>query len=373
MSNGGSDFVHLSATPSVAHDASSSNQSDLSGLSNDKHVRMGRGLVKVRRYESEAGRGSKRSPTSPISPVSTDDNEILGPSQKRRWFQVPLRRRNISVGGIPTDKYVSSSAKRGEIKSWVDMQARERWDSQERPEVRPATFDIRREPVDQERSLTPTPSRSDLSIDPRYNAASPSSLTGNSYDTPASSRGMSPLRAPLPRSPEDEDEDGRALLEALGLGDPHSLAEQTETPEDTHVQDISDCESEAGEHPVPQLSYVLPQIRPLPAIPLLPTTSSLEFQAQSNSQLNIAPPLHDSQDAYAYVFGSSPRSSAQYRESMCPPPPYVSRYSAMLNRPTISRQDMEALQQRLRGMEIPEVAPLAIRKRDDKLSRSTGV
>jgi hypothetical protein len=131
MSTEGSDFVRATAAATFGHGSSSSNQSDLSTPTTAKHVRMGRGLVKVTRYENEVHRG-KRSPVSPVSLAASSplgDDASPGQSPRRKWFNTPiLRRRNVSLGGgLPITKDLSMSARRGDIKSWVDTQVQEGW------------------------------------------------------------------------------------------------------------------------------------------------------------------------------------------------------------------------------------------------------
>jgi hypothetical protein len=133
MSIEGSDSIRATATSAVGYGSSSSNHSDLSTPTTVEHVRMGRGLVKVIRYENEAHRG-KRPPVSPVSPASASsplsDGTNPGQSSRRKWFNTPLlRRRNVSLGGgLPTTKDLSTSTRHGDIKSWVNTQVREGWD-----------------------------------------------------------------------------------------------------------------------------------------------------------------------------------------------------------------------------------------------------
>lgn len=87
------------------------------------HIRMGRGMVAVKRYENE-GSIKKRSSkplltrSSPSSPVET----APGQEPKRKWYSPSLlkRKRNVSLSGVggPQD-----------IKSWADgVRTEEPWD-----------------------------------------------------------------------------------------------------------------------------------------------------------------------------------------------------------------------------------------------------
>lgn len=87
------------------------------------HIRMGRGMVAVKRYESEGSKNKKplTSPivrSSPSSPVET----IPGQEPKRKWYNPSLlsRKRNVSLGGV-------SGAQ--DIQSWANaVQFQESWD-----------------------------------------------------------------------------------------------------------------------------------------------------------------------------------------------------------------------------------------------------
>ncbi|KAG8737516.1 hypothetical protein FRC10_008096 [Ceratobasidium sp. 414] len=353
---------------SVRRGAPSSNRSGPASADSG-HIRMGRGLVKVKKYEEEASRGSKWSPTSPTSSTSpTSPTPISGAlgGSIQKWFQPLLRSRNVSFGGAsPRENDLLVSVKRGEIKSWVSRQPHhEMWAPASRDDlgVRPAH--IRGYESDRDSARTPTihstSSRPTLSIDPHSDASS-SIHTGDSFDTTASSQRTSPLQHLSPRGEEGEVEDGRILLEALGVKDPTSVPEQADPlgqgqPQNNNLSDPMPGSDELA----PQPPCILTPVRPLPPIPLLSPSLSTQPQVK-----RVVPQPRDSQDAYTYVFDSSPRSS-QYRVSSGPPPPYASRYSAILDRPGITSEDITALQQHLRGLELPEVAPLEIRKRDDR-------
>jgi hypothetical protein len=129
-----------------------------------------------------------------------------------------------------------------------------------------------------------------------------------------------------------EDEDRLILLEALGLT-PHTQSvpiegegnEQGEhgnhlvTQEELHNTPTS--VPTVSHTPVTQPSA----IRRLPALP-----SSAQPPAPNQSKMIHGLP-RDSQDALDYVFGSNPGSSPHIDSpgSNGPPPPYVSRQSAM--------------------------------------------
>ncbi|KAG9097728.1 hypothetical protein FS749_005661 [Ceratobasidium sp. UAMH 11750] len=155
MSNAGSDFVHVAATRSIGHGTPSTSRSEPASADSE-HIRIGRSLVKVKRYQNEASRGSRWPPTSPTSPASpTPLTPIPSPTEgtiqerafKRKWFQPPfIRRRNVSLGGIsPGGDDLLVPAKRGEIRSWVSGQPHHgMWvsASQDDLDVRPASATI---------------------------------------------------------------------------------------------------------------------------------------------------------------------------------------------------------------------------------------
>lgn len=199
--------------------------------------------------------------------------------------------------------------------------------------------------------------------------------------------------SPVPNSideiDEEEDEDGRILLEALGLAEPAVGIQLVEQPNDdyTHNEDpvelndelelyqeeqqleVGEHESYSDEPPTPTPI----RLRPLPIPPQFrpPIQFQPPVQREAQNHITNVPPPHDSQDAFTYVFGPTPRSSvyANRRESNAPPPPYASRQSAMLDRHR-SRprpEDLYLLEQQLAGLALPEVPPLSIRRRDGRL------
>ncbi|KAG9104371.1 hypothetical protein FRC06_003177 [Ceratobasidium sp. 370] len=383
MSNTGSDSARVAATTSTRHGTPSSNRSEPTSADSG-HIRMGRGLVKVKRYEKEASRGSNWSPTSPTSPASVasptspvpptpTSSPLEGQERafRRRWFQPPfMRRRNVSFGAVSSGgDDLLASVKRGEIKSWVSRQPHHgMWapTSRDDLDVRPTSpfVYIRGYESDRESARTPTirsaPSRPALSIGP-YSDASSSICTGDSFDTTASSQRAPPLQNLSPRSEEDTHEDGRILFEALGLQNPTPVPEQADSLDQGQPQSNNLSDPMLGpDEFTPQLPCNLAPVRPLPPIP----SSSPSSSVQPQGERAVPQPSH-SQDAYTYVFGYSPRSS-QHRASNGPPPPYASRYSTILDRPGVASEDLMELERHLHGMALPQVAPLDIRKRDDK-------
>jgi hypothetical protein len=207
--------------------------------------------------------------------------------------------------------------------------------------------------------MSSPPSRPELS-----NPTAPLIRTGDPPKSAATSRRMSPLLNEVKDDDESEDENGRILLEALGLGQSTPVAKQAEQPneEDNQASNLSEPTAE----PRRQLYDISPRIRPLPALPSLPSFAPIELEPRPAVQITVPLPC-DSEDAHSYIFGSTgPRSSTQHRGSACPPPPYASRYSALFDRPPVTQDDYMALQRQMRGLALPEVAPLTIRKRDEK-------
>jgi hypothetical protein len=106
MSAAGSSFVQVSSPSTLDHGSSCSDPSESSMLTG-KHVRVGRGFVKVSRYEHEASRGARQPPLSPTSPhfasSRADDDTAIGQVRKRKWYPACFRRRRcISLGdGLP--------------------------------------------------------------------------------------------------------------------------------------------------------------------------------------------------------------------------------------------------------------------------------
>ncbi|KAG8736491.1 hypothetical protein FRC12_017576 [Ceratobasidium sp. 428] len=374
MSNEGSDFAYIPAGRSAGHDTLSSSRSGAASPSIE-YVRVGRGFVKVKRYENEATQGGKRPPSSPISPTSIQNlftSAISGQSPKRKWFVVPLvKRRKTSTGGESpvAERGITPEARRDVTEIWVNRQTHETWAvaSQNGSEVRSQQPASVQDESDGSSAFASTIrfalARPELSISPYSDESSSSIHTSSSFDFPASLQRASPLRNYFLQSDEDQDEDGRVLLEALGFAVPPGSATEQEdlAPNEVppQINNLSDP-LPGPDEPSLQVPRIMTPSRPLPAIPV---SHPPQRQVLPTFQTTPTPP-NDSQDAYQYVFGANPGTSApQHRQSVAPPPPYASRYSTLLDRPDITSEDMAVLQQHLGGAQLPEVAPLEIGRR----------
>ncbi|KAF8608884.1 hypothetical protein BDV93DRAFT_518931 [Ceratobasidium sp. AG-I] len=371
------------------------------------HIRMGRGMVAVKRYESE-GSKSKRPFTPPFtrSSPSSPVEIIPGQETKRKWYNTPLlgRKRNVSLGSVRGTR---------DVQSWANaVRAQESWDEITQSEGGPSLSTITSsddlsssQGSSSLRHSLRLPTHRSLSSSVRTDPSSPFARPNELPEPVFLPKPTSPIPASIDEVGEDEDEDGRILLEALGLAEPTN-PQSMEQPADDYThdeyspelneeprfeveveaeaehereeqqQEIEVPASHLDEPPTPtpirlRPLPIPPQFRPpvqpqhQPQLPLAPL-----FQPEHRSNLiNVSPP-HDSQDAFAYVFGPTPRSSlyADRRESSAPPPPYVSRQSAMLDRhrPRPRPEDVYVLEQQLAGLALPDVPPLSIRRREDK-------
>ncbi|KAG9126925.1 hypothetical protein FRC07_001389 [Ceratobasidium sp. 392] len=245
MSREGPGFIHVVRPTSAGHDTSSSNRSN-SALGNVEHIRVGRGYVKVKTYENEASRGAARSPVSPTSPTSTQSPTVSGRTRKQKLLQLLKPKKNSLAGALSAEQELTPSIKRGEIRSWVDRQARERWDStsQTDSEARTEFSDVRRDESDRDSALTPTISfvapQPELSTSPYSDGSSSSIRTSISYDTSASFPRLSPLQNYMARNQEEQDADGRAYLDAvIGFERPTTVPEEEYLPQ-PQINNLSD-------------------------------------------------------------------------------------------------------------------------------------
>ncbi|KAJ1304376.1 hypothetical protein OPQ81_005528 [Rhizoctonia solani] len=182
---------------------------------------------------------------------------------------------------------------------------------------------------------------------------------GSSSPPPPSSAQNMYNQSPSTHNETEEDRlrDGQLLLDLLGVNNNPS----TSPPTTEHIRPyrLPIPIPEPEPDPEPGLGPELetdqastPRVRRLPPVPV-------QFPVPV---LNIVPP-HDSQDAFAYVFGPNHRSTHMEQRVSTAPPPYVARQSAMLDRHMRPIREQPILPDHKREMPLPPVAPLTIRRK----------
>ncbi|KAF8706005.1 hypothetical protein RHS03_05151, partial [Rhizoctonia solani] len=347
-------FTHVEAPSSIGHGSlqtsplrpSSSRVPNAQGVT---YVRVGRGIVPTTRYEKSAARGrSNADEFATTSTYSPDGETSPGGSTKPKWYKQPfIRGRNMSLQGILSGRSSTSTVSN---KSPIIHQ-----------EAELPIIDVAPPPpVDRGAQNEAGPSklrkpRSQSPLTPTYTPPSPTHPITRTQRIPSSTLPLRSVQSMFLQNPNtrahnvtEDDEDGQLLLDLLGVTE-RPLTHLRE-PEQSQLQHIPTSEPELEPEPEPEQRLTPPPVRRLPIPPQFPAPV-----------LNIPPP-HDSQDAFAYVFGPTPRSSFIDPRGSIPPPPYVQRQSAVLDRymnPTRNQSPSDH-----KTGDLPPVAPLSIRRRD---------
>ncbi|KAF8678079.1 hypothetical protein RHS04_05579 [Rhizoctonia solani] len=347
-------FTHVEAPSSIGHGSlqtsplgpSSSRAPNAQGVT---YVRVGRGIVPTTRYEKSAARGRSNADEFATSSMYSPDGETSpGGSTKPKWYKQPfIRGRNMSLQGILSGRSSTSTVSN---KSPIIHQ-----------EAELPIIDVAPPPpVDRGAQNEAGPSklrkpRSQSPLTPTYTPPSPTHPITRTRRIPSSTLPLRSVQSMFLQHPNtrahnvtEDDEDGQLLLDLLGVTE-RPLTHLRE-PEQSQLQHIPTSEPELEPEPEPEQRLTPPPVRRLPIPPQFPAPV-----------LNIPPP-HDSQDAFAYVFGPTPRSSFVDPRGSIPPPPYVQRQSAVLDRymnPTRNQSPSDH-----KTGDLPPVAPLSIRRRD---------
>ncbi|CAE6482707.1 unnamed protein product [Rhizoctonia solani] len=165
------------------------------------------------------------------------------------------------------------------------------------------------------------------------------------------------------RSPGAHDEDGQLLLDLLGIDEDTPIS--SPATEQTQLRRLPTPEPELEPEPEPepeQEQKPEPCMMPSPVRRLPPVPAPIPV-------LNVVPP-HDSQDAFAYVFGPNHRSPYTEHQGPTAPPPYIARQSAIFDRYKMATPEVPMSPEPKR-VALPPVAPLAIRRKG-RTQRETG-
>ncbi|CEL61087.1 hypothetical protein RSOLAG1IB_04327 [Rhizoctonia solani AG-1 IB] len=351
-------FTHVDAPSSIGHgplqtSALSSFNSRVSHTQGVTYVRVGRGIVPTARYEKSVARGRSNAGELAATSVYSLDGEISpGESTKSKWYKQPFARgRNLSLQSILPKR--SPSTTTSNKSSIIHQEA-------ELPiiDIAPAPLDRGLDRGTQNEAgpskLRKPRSRSPLPSVPASALASPiptshTQLNPTSTPTQHSAQRVivqHPNTSTRASNETEEDEDGQILLDLLGVTE--RLSTRSPETEQAQLHSLPTSETEPETESEQRLT---PTVRQLPVPPQFPVPV-----------LNIPPP-HDSQDAFAYVFGQTPRSSFMDYRSSIPPPPYAQRQSAVLDRHMRPPQNQLRPLDRKAG-DLPPVAPLSIRRRD---------
>ncbi|CAE6481239.1 unnamed protein product [Rhizoctonia solani] len=345
-------LAHVGPSSTIGHGSAqnqrSSGSSGAPSSLGTTYIRVGRGIVPVARYERNMPRGRNiAGDLAMTTSVYGIDGEISpGGAPKQKWYKQPfMRKRYLSFQGALSGRATSTTDANTlppttrEVESPVIDATPARLEPNE-------TCRKLRKP--RSRSPLPPVSVSPTQPIPRHNLAStpPPRPVQSMYVQSSTTRD---------EPEEDSLEDGQLLLDLLGVNEtPPTPGPETEqaqlhripTPEPEQAPE-PESESEPDQCVTPT------PIRRLPPVPIL----------------NIIPP-HDSQDAFAYVFGPNHRTAYMEHRGPAAPPPYIARQSAILDRYTRPARDQPILPDQKRELSLPLVAPLSIRCKD-KL-RNTG-
>ncbi|KAG8759365.1 hypothetical protein FRC11_002027 [Ceratobasidium sp. 423] len=331
-------FTHIGPPSTIGHGPTQSARASNPRASNRQgttYVRVGRGMVSTERYENNKPRGRTASGLVTTSVYGTEGEMSPGGTPKQKWYKQPfIRSRYLSLQGVlprrnpsATNLNTIPAAPPEEELPVINI-------APARVEQNEAGHSKLRKP--QSRShLLPTPVSPVQPINQHNHASTPTSPP-----PPLRSVRSINIQPPSAQGATEEDQDGQLLLDLLGVKEcPPASPPASEQARPYRLPTPKP-------EPEPEQGFTLTSIRRLPPVPVL----------------NIVPP-HDSQDAFAYVFGPNHRSSYMENRGLTAPPPYVARQSAILDHLRSTREQPPP-PDRKREVALPPVAPLSIRRKN---------
>ncbi|CAE6410718.1 unnamed protein product [Rhizoctonia solani] len=320
-------FTHVSPPSSSGHGSTQNPRSPSLGAPNTrgvKYVRVGRGIVPVPLYDNRTTKGRNAAVDLVTTSVYGTGGEASSEgTPKQKWYkQAFSRTRHLSFQGALSRRSTTSSSEA------------------ELPAVSAPT------------RLNPN-AQNDAGRRLRSRSQSPLPPTPVSRDQPINRPNLASTTPPprmahsmYVRSPGAHDEDGRLLLGLLGINEDPSTSPPATEQTQPHRLPTPEPEPEPEQEPEQEQPCV-PPARRLPPVPVL----------------NVVPP-HDSQDAFAYVFGPARRSLYMEHRGLTapPPPPYIARQSAILDRYKVVTPEVPISPEPKRVV-LPPVAPLTIRRK----------
>ncbi|CAE6535540.1 unnamed protein product [Rhizoctonia solani] len=327
-------FTHVGPPSSIGHGSTQNARPSNSRALNRQgttYVRVGRGIVPVERYENNKPRSRTASGLVTQSVYGTEGETSPGGTPKQKWYKQPfIRGRYLSLQGVLSGRNPSATNL-----NKIPAAPRE----EELPVINIAPARVTQNEAGPSKLRKPQ-SRSHLPPTPISPAQHDNQR--NIATTPPPLRSVRSMYTQPPSAQDgtDEDQDGQLLLDLLGVREcPPTSPPANEQPR-PHRLPTPEPEPESDQGPAPT------PIRRLPPVPVL----------------NIVPP-HDSQDAFAYVFGPNQRSSFMEHKGLTAPPPYVARQSVILDHVRSTRGQPPPPDQK-REVALPPVAPLSIRRKN---------